>query len=299
MAEPPTETAAPKPFPVVAAVFVAALWLIPFAAAVPVAVYAARRESGRVTILIVLAAICEQLRGRLLGDWLPSAVYGDMITMAALGVLIGWALRRRWSYARTVVLATALMTPVFVVLFVLQWENLLAYAQETFEDRAGSEFAAENVYNLAFGWAALLMLLSACFGTSLTARWLEYRDRYRRNGSFRDLRQPDWLAWCAIGAFVLWYADQRWPHPALRMIGWNAALALFGIYWITGLAVIAYAVRALRLAPIWVFAGLFLILLSPAVGLPAAVGLMDTWGEFRRKLDRWAAARQGDDASID
>jgi hypothetical protein len=272
----------------------------------PVAVYAARRRPIELSLLFGVSAAVEGFYVWRFG-W--AELGGALIVSALIGVPIGWALRRRWTYSRVVAMATALMSAVQCLFLWVQWDITEA-ALAKFVDEIQSPKAEypdwvvnnlpgflENARNLVFGYAVASMLVTVCLVTSVAARWLTVRDRYQLRGGFRELRQPDWLAWVVIAAFVAGFVDYHWPHDVLRWVSWNTGVALFGIYTTTGVAVMAYAAWIFHL-PLWLMIAAILFLMLPfTMGLPVTVGLMDTWGEYRTKLDRWAAARKNGDSN--
>lgn len=104
-------------------------------------------------------------------------------------------------------------------------------------------------------------------------------------GRFRELRPPDWLAWLAIAAAVLWFADHEMPNEVLRLIAWNGAIALSGIYWLNGLAVLVAGSARLRVPQLLLPLVMLLMLLPQMSLVIAMVGFFDTWIEFRRRLE--------------
>ena len=116
------------------------------------------------------------------------------------------------------------------------------------------------------------------------------------------MRPPDGLAWAVIATALLWFADQQWPTDSLRIISWNAAFALAGLYWVNGLSIAGYAIAAFRPNPFMIALLAVAAVLMNFISLLAIVGLFDTWGDFRRKIDEVLAARElrehsGDDSA--
>ncbi len=110
-------------------------------------------------------------------------------------------------------------------------------------------------------------------------------------GSFRAMRPPEWLVWCVIATALLWFADWRWPSEALRLVSWNAALGLVGIYWLNGLSVLVYGLWAWKPHPLTAAAIVLALLLLRLIYLLSIAGLFDTWGDFRKKVDEMMAVR--------
>lgn len=140
---------------------------------------------------------------------------------------------------------------------------------------------------MAFGSA----LFSAAVAAYAAVFWLRRKQTLEGVGGFRTMRPPDWLVWLVIVAAGLWFLDRSWPNEWVRMAGWNLAIALAAVYWLNGLSVLTYAVAVLRPHPVLVVVLMAaIILLQLGVAL-LFIGLFDTWGEFRPKLDRLVAAR--------
>jgi hypothetical protein len=145
----------------------------------------------------------------------------------------------------------------------------------------------------AVGVAFVNALYASVIIASLTAWWLRRTGGvFQLSGSFKDMRVPDWAAWVLIAAALLWYADQRNPTEWMRIASWNTGLALFGLYWLNGLSIAAYAVAAFKPNPFMLAAltlAAFFLSVLPLLIVP---GLFDTWADFRRKMDELLAARQ-------
>jgi len=112
-------------------------------------------------------------------------------------------------------------------------------------------------------------------------------------GGFRNFRPPDWLVWAAILSALGFFAYGRWPVALVRNVSWNAAIALAAVYWLNGLAVLVFALSALRLRP-FLAAAIFLgMVVYPGThAVFCGVGFFDTWAEFRPRLRRAIAARR-------
>jgi len=128
-----------------------------------------------------------------------------------------------------------------------------------------------------------MMLVLAVAGTMLAWSWL-----HRIAGSpvgvapgrWRDFRFNDHLIWGAIFTLALWLA----PLPeGVRLVAANLLVAWVGLYLARGVAV-AVAFVAESPLPLRVVAGLFAVFLQPfSSGALLAVGLADTWLDFRRR----------------
>ena len=105
------------------------------------------------------------------------------------------------------------------------------------------------------------------------------------------MRPPDWMVWLVILAAAAWFADRRWPGGPLRPVGWNAAIGLASVYSLNGLAILAYGMTVLGIKPfIAGMIGLALVAFGPQPLM--AIGLFDTWVDFRRRLKALEIARR-------
>jgi hypothetical protein len=150
----------------------------------------------------------------------------------------------------------------------------------------------EHGSDLALGMLFWPVLAGVCGAVSLMSH------RARRTfalpgvrGGFSSLRPPDWFVWLVIALCALWYAEHRWPNPALRACVWNASLAVAGVYWMNGLSIVAFAIRMLRPNLLILFLIVFLLLNGQMHPMLAFVGLFDTWVNFRDRVRRLALLR--------
>lgn len=279
-----------------------------------VALHMARRHET-VAAAAVAAAALAGLAGA--GSLSAAALYA---VAGAVGVPLGWGLRERWTYGRIV---AAVAAPAMLAAAMYLWA-----AWDAWTAQAGAALEAVNaelntqtgemterreallrMYRGLFEhWASLsvgllfaTLLAAVCLEVSFGAWWV--RRRYGAPGpraGFRDMRPPEWLVWAAIATAVMWYADNRWPGTLLRPVSWNTAVGLAAIYWLNGVAILAYALKAFQ-PPALVY-GLAVFLLV-YLGYPAwcLIGFFDTWTEFRVRVDRMIEARKraGDDSGDD
>ncbi|MBN2308816.1 MAG: DUF2232 domain-containing protein [Candidatus Hydrogenedentes bacterium] len=298
---------------------------------VPVAVYMARGRRWPAAGLVACAGLAALLailgRGALLRLFAPSGepwlregtVQGSLLTglyfalEAGTGLILGVGLARRWPYGRIVALVTTVCFSVALVNDVLAWDVWKAQAEASFEafgaqfrrmaqEPGAGEAAARQLDAwtwlqghwpyLAFGLNLSIILCAACVAVSLTAKLA--RQAFGGpvpTGSFREMRPSEWLVWAAIAVAVLWFVDQKWPSDPVRMIVWNSAIGLGAVYWLNGLSLFLYGVRALR-PNMLVYAVVVLAMVyAGLVPVLCCIGLFDTWGDFRRKVDALVAAR--------
>ncbi|MFP4501995.1 MAG: DUF2232 domain-containing protein [Candidatus Hydrogenedentota bacterium] len=150
----------------------------------------------------------------------------------------------------------------------------------------------ENWAAIAIGGMLWPVLLFALAVTGISARLIRFRGEPGPRGSFTLLRVPDPVVWLAIAAALLWLVDFHWPNGTVRFIAWNSALALAAIYWLQGLAVLAYTLTAIRVPPLLAMLALVLVFMTQGAHLLlSSVGFFDTWADFRPRLTKAIAAR--------
>lgn len=153
-----------------------------------------------------------------------------------------------------------------------------------------SEHAA--YLNLGWSFGTVLMVMTLMV-TLINRRLLRSDHPAQAEGSFKDMRPTEWLVWGAILLAAGWFADQRWPNEALRIVTWNGAFAVAAVYWLNGLSIMVYGFSALRGGALMgVVILMVLFLLAGLQTLPAALGLFDTWFDLRRRFDRLAELRR-------
>ncbi|MCC6145210.1 MAG: DUF2232 domain-containing protein [Candidatus Hydrogenedentes bacterium] len=278
---------------------------------VPVALLLARGETARclgVGLVAVLAAM--------LGSAEISTALAYLLAAGA-GVLLGLAFRRRWTFGRCVAATTAFVSALTGTFLALNYGPFRAESQAALAEWAEvatrqSSAAKEESMAIFFNWlsqhwdslaAGMVfsqVLLMVTLAAGLCALWLRHvRPEAAPSTSFREMRMPEWLVWPAILAAVLLIIDQQWPQPVLRLISWNAAVALSTIYFLNGLAIVVYGLVAVRANTFFVAALFILLVYVWAHPMLTIIGFFDTWGEFRQKLDRLAAAISAREQSDD
>lgn len=281
--------------------WVALLVLLLLAAFFGVGLYAAGRAEN--------AAADIQQRALLLYTVLTYAM------LSTPGLLMAAAHSRKWSYTYVAYAVAGLVFALLTLSVVLEWELWKTQVDGTIEEmrlavHAQSEQFGESATTQALAWLAWLGENKAAFGFGLnylfaiavSCVYVTVTNFVLRRwpgesgfaGSFKDMRPTEWLVWAAIATALLCFADHRWPTMAVRIVAWNSAIALAAVYWFNGLSVLLYAVRALKptvFTFLLVIGMTFLLVNMGALPVLALVGLFDTWGDYRRKIDALAAAQ--------
>ncbi len=281
---------------------------------IPIAVCVVRRQWGRTLGLLVCAALAVWL-----GD---GTIIGVVLytLLAGVGVPLGLGIALRWTYGWTVTAVAALVYTALAGAFLLTWPDWLAQSQVAWDvllkqlkdnpPDTGGESAAAIVTAVTWmkdHWADVGLglwmwpaLVAACVGVSAVSARLRRRWRIEGvRGSFGDMRPSEWLVWAAILAALLCFADYRWPSLGLRVVSWNSAIALAAIYWLNGFSIFVFALDMLRPHFLLVMSLVFLFVWAMPHPLLCAVGLFDTWADFRGRLRRVAAARKQREESDD
>lgn len=277
---------------------------------VPVAVYCAQGKIKKGAGFIGAAAL---VAGILTEGSLSQM--GSFGAIAASGIFIGLGIALGRSYG-TIVAAVVCFGLIVAAFFALSnvntWEQwgeeerarVMAHLDEL-KTQGSEEFSiAQKEFQLKlldsgphvmFGAMVIPLLLLACCTLSLTKWWMERRLKMVTiHGGFTTMRPPDWAAWVAILVALLWFGDRQWSNSIMRFLSWNGGITLAVIYWLNGLGVVLYGLGAWKPHPAIYVGILFVVFNVQYVFIP--LGLFDTWGEFRTKIDGALAARRAEDS---
>ena len=130
---------------------------------------------------------------------------------------------------------------------------------------------------LEFAWLLLVVVLAYRVST-----WMAPRLRVELPPALPLHRWRPWdeLIWVLVAALVLWLAG---PGP-LREVGLNMAAVMVAVYAVHGLALLRYGFRRTGTARLleWVLYAALFVTLGLSFVLLAALGLLDTWFDWRR-----------------
>ncbi len=237
-----------------------------------------------------------------------AAVYACSVQ---LGVGMGMAFRRHWTFGACVASITAAVYGVALYGMVSQWSvtrsqltiavnSMIARIEEVGRQGGGlNELRVEQLKWIDLNWAYVgpgLLFGFVLMGTTAAVAFLSVMVRRAQVTSlpatrFRRMRTSEWLVWPAILVALLWFVDRRWPHEALRVLTWNSAMALTFVYALNGLSIIVYAMGAFQLGTAMAAIIAVVVFLSGAQTL-VPLGLFDTWWDFRRVVDRLIQMRR-------
>ena len=243
----------------------------------------------------------------------------NAVLVAAVGVVVGVGTARGWTYGRVVSATAAAFCALTGAYLATSWEafgriiesmiagiveqlnaRVAEFGQDVVDEQIASmQWLGENKFALAAGIEFSVYLAIACLAVSATTVVL--RRRFADPGpigSFRDMHPPDWLVWAAILTAALWFAEREYGGDGLRIVTWNAAVALGSVYFLNGCAIFVYGLQVLAPGPFLTVLVVFTILMSSMYYTFSFLGLFDTWANFRGRMDRLAEAirnaRQGE-----
>lgn len=259
-------------------------------------------------------------RKRSLGLVFAAAVTGGIVTFSAtgtlyhalvggLGVLFGVGIVRQWRYGRIAGLAATAGYAIVLGHMVWQWDATLAFARAALDafllqasEKAGGAdesvksaitWFKEHWAQVGPGSAFWLVLAAACVELSMTGRMLRRNENAPKlQGSFKDFRPSEWLVWGVIAVAALWFVDHRWPEPLLRLLSWNASIALLAVYCLNGVSILVYAFSVLQPNVFLSLAALMMVFMVGLQPMLCFLGLFDTWADFRGVFDKLVIARQ-------
>lgn len=283
-----------------------ALGLAPLAIACFMVLVARLRLAGEVKLAGGAVALAAALPVILLNSFMVALACA---AGAAMGFGVAFAIERQWSFGRQLALVAGTGFAAMAGAMLSAWQAL-RHNNTIFINARIAELNAQegdftawiemlkwsdlNYDNVALGSAFGSILIVSAVALALVERTRRSPEEIqrRRPSGFQRMRVPDWMVWFAIAAALIWLADFRWPHPALRAISWNAAIALNCLYWLNGVSILLYALTVFKasfLGLFMVLSGLFVFGLWPLLGV---FGLFDTWYDFRMRFRRLAMLRR-------
>lgn len=285
----------------------------------PVGLHWARGQFRRALALMAVAAVAAYVPTASLA---AAAVF---VIVADLGMFLGAAAHRRWSFGWCVAVLTAVWFALGAGNVLLHWDTAVDTARifmnarvADLEEAARAQSAAgrevsenHNQVIEAMLWMRehlQALFLGAFFGMALftaTAMTWVYQQAlareggYRIPGSFSRMRPPEWLVWVAIALAGMWFIDYRWPNELLRNVTWNAAVGLSFVYWLNGLGIMTTFMLALQWHPLLIALCIGMVMAAQLGTVLGGVGLFDTWYGFRERIAKFIAERQQrDDAPL-
>lgn len=270
-------------------------------APVPVAVNVLAQRPNRAKVYVLVAGLAG-LMGVAVG--LPNSLI-PCIVYSVIGWPIAWAILQGMAYKSLVIRLVAFVFVTQVILSVLQWEQIALEIQKNVEFYQGQlegpgansltdpqienlkmiVWLFENWQDVFIGFSLAGALMGGCLSIGWIFRAVRRRTAIVPKGSFADFRPHDGIVWLAIGTALMAFADSTWPNPWVQTITLNAAVGLYALYTLNGLSILLYGLDALKPNPFLAIAILMVLFMFGGVLMLSVVGLFDTWGEFRNRID--------------
>jgi hypothetical protein len=229
---------------------------------------------------------------------------------AAGGLALAALLRRGWSFGWCLALASTVVFAAVAAQMIVGWSDVRAFvtvmsnarisqlADSGVPDDGSLDFLRWwdlNYVYIGFGFAFGSVLLMSTFLLSVLDRFRRDPEAIakRKPTGFQRMQVPDWAVWIAIMLAVMWFAEQRWPNEALRIVTWNAAIGLSFVYWLNGFSILLYALSVFKATVFGTFMVFTVFMLFSSL-LPAlsVFGFFDTWYDFRTRFRRLAILRR-------
>ena len=273
-------------------------------APIPVAMCVLRTQWEHIPFFIVVAGLAGVM-GLVIGQ---VTLVVPMMLFALMGIPIAKAIQRQTPYIPLLMATTVAVLLVHLIGMSLQWNalveqrhglldtyhaQLLKSTSEKLDTQLNMNIWVLEHWNDVFiGLAFSSALLGAC----LSIGWI-YRRAVRQHvsepiGSFSEFRPRDTVVWLVIATAAIGFINYRWPDPWLQTISYNTALGLFTLYSLSGLAIVLHALRLWKPNPILMFVCLLALFWTGGLVSMVFLGLFDTWGDFRERMDERARAAE-------
>jgi hypothetical protein len=144
--------------------------------------------------------------------------------------------------------------------------------------------------------SAVVILLVVALGVGLIFErrvfsWLNLpRERVASQLKLLEFRIPDFVIWIAMIAFLL--TMENFNVKALEILGMNIVNVVTFLYFFQGLAILEVSLRSFKAGAL-VRAAIYIILVGQLFPVVSAVGLIDYWVDFRKRLRNMRLASKG------
>jgi hypothetical protein len=141
--------------------------------------------------------------------------------------------------------------------------------------------------------SAVVIILVVALGVGLMFErrvfsWLNLpRERVASQLKLLEFRVPDFMIWIAMSAFLL--TMENFNVKALEILGMNIVNVVTVLYFFQGLAILEVSLRSFKAGAL-LRAAIYLILVGQLFPLVSAVGLIDYWVDFRKRLRKMRLA---------
>lgn len=269
-------------------------------APIPVAMCMLRNQRKRIPFYIVVAGLAGVMN-LVLGQ---VTLVIPMMLYAAMGIPIAGAIHRRVRYMSLILVTGAVVLFVQLIAMSLQWDALteqrqgvLSHIQERLSGPE-AETISEQLYqqlnmqiwvfehwkDVFLGIAFSGVLIGVCLSIGWIYRFARRKD-FEPEGSFSEFRLHDSIVWLLIVAGVMAFLDYRSHDVWLQRISFNTALGLLTLYSLNGLAIVSHALRLWKPNPWLIVACTLLLFFGYNALFLTFLGLFDTWGDFRERMN--------------
>lgn len=135
--------------------------------------------------------------------------------------------------------------------------------------------------------SAVVTILVVALGVGLIFErrvfsWLDLpRERVASQLKLLEFRVPDFVIWIAMGAFLL--TMENFNVKALEILGMNIVNVATVLYFFQGLAILEVSLRSFKAGAL-LRAAIYIILVGQLFPAVSAIGLIDYWVDFRKRL---------------
>lgn len=141
--------------------------------------------------------------------------------------------------------------------------------------------------------SAVVIILVISLGVGLmfekrAFNWLKLpRERVASQLKLLEFRVPDFVIWIAMTAFLL--TMENFNVKALEILGMNIVNVVTVLYFFQGLAILEVSLRTFKAGAL-LRAAIYLMLIGQLFPLVSAIGLIDYWVDFRKRLRKMRLA---------
>ncbi|RYZ82550.1 MAG: DUF2232 domain-containing protein [Proteobacteria bacterium] len=165
------------------------------------------------------------------------------------------------------------------------------FADELNKGNPGLQVDASLLVQLIPSAVVIIMIVALGIGLIFERRafsWLNMpRERVASQLKLLEFRLPDFVIWIAMGAFLL--TMENFNVKALEILGLNIVNVLTILYFFQGIAILEVSLRSFKAGAL-LRAAIYIILVGQLFPLVSALGLIDYWVDFRKRLRKMRLA---------
>lgn len=168
-----------------------------------------------------------------------------------------------------------------------QITNMLKNNKQLF---VGFELKPESLTAIIPSMMIIMQMSALAFALMLdrrSAKWFNLRfDRVSSHMRLLQFKAPDVLIWFTMASFLLSFLKLV-PSP-VSAVSMNIFNTMMGVYFFQGLAVMEFSFLVFRVGN-FMKAIIYLLIVGQLFFLLSAVGFIDYWVDFRKRLKNWSA----------